>query len=261
MNLDPKTLDRIKKLLARATSSEPHEAALALEMAQKMMAEHNLTAAEVEVGRIVEEKLRSVASATKAKVWELRLFQGIANALGLDLLFVPGQMWETVEEVFGERVVASTQRVTDSRMYASYAFVGAEVEAKLGQYAASVLQRQLQKARVAFTKTLPDHYYRADKTREVDAYCNAWVTKALSKVSKLDPHPGKRAAIQKHMAQYTGKTKTQMRHGGSSAAAEAGARDGDEAELNRPVEGHEERNVRALGGVRLALGAGKGDAS
>lgn len=260
MNLDPKTLDRIKKLLARATSSEPHEAALALEMAQKMMAEHNLTAAEVEVGVIVEEKLRSVASATKAKVWELRLFQGIANALGLDLLFIPGEMWETVEEVFGERIIQRSKRVTDSRMYASYAFVGAEVEAKLGQYAASVLQRQLQRARAKFTATLTNPVlYRADKTREIDAYCNAWVSKALSKVSKLDPHPGKRAAIQKHMAKYTGKTKTQMRHGGSSAAAEAGARDGEEAELNRPVEGHEERNARALAGHRLALGSGKGE--
>ncbi|BDE02465.1 DUF2786 domain-containing protein [Pasteurella multocida] len=44
-----KLLKKIKKLLALSKSNNPHEAAKALEMAQKLMAEHNVNSIDVEI--------------------------------------------------------------------------------------------------------------------------------------------------------------------------------------------------------------------
>lgn len=248
MGTDKGVVDRIKKLLARATSSEPHEAALALEMANRMMREHNLSLEAVEVGPILEHKVRSVATKSKAKGWELKLLRVVAEAFGCEILFTAGQSWDYVG---GYR-----QRVTDSRMYAHYSFVGPEPEVKLAGYAAEVLLRQLVKARARFTKTLPDHYYRADKTREVDAYLSGWVTTATAKVSKLVPRQSVRDALARYMGQFTGSVGTQQRNGGSSASREAGMRDGADAELNRPVDHGRERAGLGKGAAGL-LGSGR----
>lgn len=218
---DSSVVEKVKKLLARASSSEPHEAALALEMAQRLMVEHGLTAEEVEVGKIVSEPLRSVATKSKAKGWELKLYAGIAEALGCGLIFQRGLDF-----------------VTDSRMYGSYLFVGPKVEAQVCQYAAHVLQRQLTKVRARFTTTLPGGWSRSMKTAEIDAYLDGWVASALSKVSKLAPNPKRSAAISKYIRENaTGSVGTNTRYGGSSDARERGAADGRDAELNRPMEG------------------------
>ena len=225
-DVEPAVIDRIKKLLARATSSEPHEAALALEMAQKMMAQHNLTTEAVEVGLIKETKVRSVATKSKAKGWELTLMRGVADAFSCDLLFQSGQSWDEMG-----------YRITDSRMYAHYLFIGTAHESKLAGYACEVLLRQLVRARAKFTATLPTWYSRAEKTGEIDAYLSGWVRSALAKVTKLQVRPAVRDAIARYVQKNSGSGKigTQQRSG-SSAAREAGARDGAAVDLNRPVD-------------------------
>jgi hypothetical protein len=45
---DPKTIDRIRKLLARSRSDNMHEAQTSADMAHKMMAEHGLTMADID---------------------------------------------------------------------------------------------------------------------------------------------------------------------------------------------------------------------
>lgn len=246
-DVEPAVIDRIKKLLARATSSEPHEAALALEMAQKMMAQHNLTTEAVEVGPIKETSVRSVATKSKAKGWELSLMRGVADAFSCDLMFQSGQSWDEMG-----------YRVTDSRMYAHYLFIGTAHESKLAGYACEVLLRQLVRARARFTQSLPAHYTRGEKTGEVDAYLSGWVRSALAKVSKLQVRPAVRDAIKKYVERKSGGGKgvgVQQRSG-SSEAQQRGAADGATVDLNRPVDGG--REAKGLGrGAAGLLGEGR----
>lgn len=46
-----KIIERVRKLLALATSSNEHEAALAAAHAQRLLAEHNLAMADIETQR------------------------------------------------------------------------------------------------------------------------------------------------------------------------------------------------------------------
>lgn len=234
MTAPPGIVEKIKKLLALAARGEPHEAALALEMAQRMMREHDVTAEEAEVGRIGSERLRSVATKSKVKGWELRLYSGIAEAFGCGLMFEAGM-----------------DGVTDRRMYATYLFIGPKAEAQLSQYAAHVLQRQLTRARAAFTSSLPDYMTRGEKTGEVDAYCLGWVGAALSKVTKLVPNPARAAAIVRHIKENAASRKVgQQQRSGSADALNRGSSDGADASLNRPVEG---RDAASLGEGQRAL--------
>lgn len=256
---DPKILDRIKKCLSLATSAEPHEAARALEMAQALMAKHGISAEALESQEkegVTEQTLRSVASASRVKDWELRLYDGIARAFGCALLFQRGMRPNVVK----------ARGLPDHMRYGRYHFVGLEAEAKMAHYAAVVLQRQLQRARSVFTTSLPAYYDRAQKTRETDAYCNGWVLGAVSKLRPLfdakmqaahaqDAERGpvagrstallvqsaeekKVLAIREHMNRVIDPefdVKMNTRDGGSSGAFSTGYRHGQEAEVDRPL--------------------------
>lgn len=219
---DPSIIEKVKKLFALGQSPNSHEASLALEMAQRLMAAHNLTMNDVEVGEIKSERLSSIATATKAKDWELHLYDSVVNAFGCGLMFSAGYP------------------------YAAYVFVGPKTEVALALYAATFLQRALVRARSAFTATLKDKrdeygdpLNRADKTAEVDAYCRGWVRAAVAKVEHLVPNPAKVKAIALYIDQNKGggKVKTNARGGGSHDAAAQGRADGDSVSLNKPVGG------------------------
>lgn len=236
MSVEPEVLARIKKLLALSKSSNVNEAAVALRTAQRMMEEHNLTTEAVEVGQILEEGLRSVATATRAKAWELRLYKGVAQAFGCELYLNPGSSWARGKE-----------------MYATWMFVGPSVEVKLSVYASHVLQRQLVRARAAFTRNLPDYYSRSEKSGEVDSYCSGWVDSALEKVSPLVPNSAKAKAIENHLAKKKFVDISSRQNSGSLDAMDAGLRDGKDVELNRPVSGHDRKG---LGSGQKLLGGG-----
>lgn len=229
MNRDD-VIDKVKRLLALGASDNVHESALALETAQRLMAKHGLTQEQVEVGSIVESDVRSIATASRTKAWELRLARGIADAFGVGLLWRRGPHYARGSEAFG-----------------TYIFVGPEAEAKLAQYAAAVLLRQLSRARAKFTDGLPEYMGRFEKSGEVDAYCTGWVHAALSKVSRLDPHPSRRKAIEAYVETNSTKRSVTVNRSrvGSLASASMGSRDGGQAELNRPVNGGAQR--KALG--------------
>jgi len=225
---DPDVLEKIKKLLARSASSEPHEAALALEMAQRLMNEHGLTTEQVEVGRMKEERLRSKASVSKPKDWELDLFNGVADAFGLGLLFSRGPTDREIHE----------RGLSMSEKYAHYLFIGPAAEIQLAAYACSVLSRQLAKARLKRQETLPDWYSRLEKVGALDSYCRGWVESALSKVQRLVFSEARKKAIALYIKERSaGPTKMAIQRYGSEADRAAGREDGSSAELNRPVDG------------------------
>lgn len=228
--IDDKTLDRIKKCLMLSQSPEPHEAALALSRAQAMMQAAGVTAEEVEVGPIVEETLRSIASASKLKGWELRLYNAIADAFGCALLFQRG--------VKGSHVRALG--LSDRLRYGRYIFLGPAADAKVALYAAQVLQRQLARARAAFTATLPDYYEKAEKTKHVDAYCTGWVVAVAEKVQPLIRSSAREKMLKIKVEETTKNAKHDLKLNdkssqGSRAAMMLGFQEGKDAELHRPM--------------------------
>ena len=75
-------LEKIAKLLALAQSDNPHEAALALKHAQRLMKEHHLTESEVIVRNVTEAE--SLQKSTTR--WELVLAQAVSRSFGTFLM-------------------------------------------------------------------------------------------------------------------------------------------------------------------------------
>ncbi len=240
--VDPRILEKVKKLLALSGSPEPHEAALALQRAQELMAQHGLTAEQAEVGEVVEEALRSIATASRVKGWELRLLRGVGDAFGCALLFQRGRrFWQTNQERYG-----------------TYIFVGPRAEAALCRYAGAVLQRQLNRARARFVGAMNDDHRafwsKGEKAREVDAYCTGWVLTALEKVSPLVPSAAQKKLVEEKVKSITDPEakgpKLNERHGSRESLAR-GLAEGAEAQLHRPMNGSEDDpDARALPGRR-----------
>lgn len=241
MSTNEQIIDRIKKLLSLATSSEAHEAALALEMAQRLLEEHHLTTDDVEAGVIVTDGLTSVATYARTKHWELMLYRGISDAFGCGLMFSPGRSGHTTKGPLGRKL-------------ARYLFIGSKTDVQLAVYAAHVLQRKLVSSRDAFTKALgPEHQARTVKSGEVDSYCLGWVRVALTKVQKLVPHPARALAIAKHIEDRSGGNVKISGRLGSDEAEVAGMSDAGDLNLDRPMGG---TSTRSLNTPRKVLGGG-----
>lgn len=229
MEVDEKILDKIQACLRLAKSAEPHEAASALRRAQEMMEKYNVSQETLTVGVIVEEPLRSIASASRAKSWEARLIVGVAEAFGCKVTLARGKKPDVV----------AAYKLPSRERYATYYFIGPRADAKVAAYAAQVLQRQLQNARGRFTRGLPEFYSRGLKTAEVDAYCMGWVAEALRKCEKLKVAPVREKAIDDYLGPKTinaPSPKVNHRDGGSHLSTARGMEDGQSAELHRPME-------------------------
>lgn len=253
--LDGRILDKIKKCLALSSSDNPNEAAAALERAQELMAKYGVSAEQlahkVTDDQVTEGRVRSCASATRCKDWELKLFRAIAKAFGCDMMFARG-VNQDVQRSCG---------LPSSATFGHYIFVGLTEDVAVASYAATVLQKQLSRGRAAFTHTLIHQFMsRAAKTHEVDAYCNGWVDGAVTKVKPLadakkraaeaqDRTAGtstalmvvskeeqKAQALKRYMDQNAGpKVPVNERSGGTAAAHERGYQEGLAADVHRPL--------------------------
>lgn len=238
--MSTKIIDKVKKLLALATSDNPNEAAAALDRAQQLMAEHGIGAEQLEAStteeRIVEGKVRSIATASRAKDWEQYLLNRVGVAFGCELMFIRGLKYASGKD-----------------QYAHWILVGAPLDVEVAVYAGAALLKQLSRARAKFTRQLPD-VGRWYKTREVDTYCLGWVHSAVAKLqpmmdarvraaraergetfalvvlSKEEQAKARRDAYVEEKA--TGKVKTNQSEVGSRDSFERGVADGREAQVH-----------------------------
>lgn len=139
-----KALQRIKKCLALAQSSEPNEAAAAIRQAQLLMEKYGLDQTSVEISEITEVKLKSTGS--KAQPWESMMSNAIATALGITALLRSG---EWLGEFYVRRSMMSDRKPHSRNMYgkAAIIFIGTETKVRVAQYMYQTLARQLKKAR------------------------------------------------------------------------------------------------------------------
>ena len=167
-------IERIKKLLALAKSSNVHEAALAMEHAQRLIAEHNLTMQDVRISDVKNH----VGPMAKAKT-PARYLQALA---------------QMVADAFGCHVFLQAQQVSLVQWETSVCFVGIESAADLAGYAFDVLRRQIRRDRLKHLASLK-RCKPATKIRRSDAFCDGWVFQVSKKVRALALSPENEGAI------------------------------------------------------------------
>lgn len=156
MDLD-KAIDKIRKCLALAKSSNPHEAASALRQAQALMRQHGVTEEGVRLAEVKEAT--GDARMQTLTAWETMLCQDVAEA-------------------FGCRVIGSKRfkgQWPNRRVVRTWIFVGVGASAELAQYAYDVLSRQCAKDRQAHISKQPKACKAITKTARGDAFARAWV--------------------------------------------------------------------------------------
>jgi len=152
-----KIISRIRKCLALAESSEPNEAAAALRQAQKMMAQHNINTADVDMSAVSESQVTAGRSARVPPVWLAALAQ-------------------TVEKAFGVKMLYMTQRSKASR----FCFFGLGASAQVAGYAFTVLRRQCEAARSAYFANISARH--SVRIARADMYATGWVAAVEEKV-------------------------------------------------------------------------------
>lgn len=156
-----KILDKIKKLLRLASSSNPHEAALALSRAQKLMQEHDIESDSPELAGVNDFVVDAMSKAkTPAKYFAI-LAHSVAKAFGCEYCFQP--TFKNMEVVF----------------------IGHEERPKIAGYVFSVLERQLNKARKEFIDSLSNRMKKQNKTKRADQFCEGWCIGVYRKITEF----------------------------------------------------------------------------
>ncbi len=123
-----KVIEKISKLLAMSNSSNPNEAAIALERAQKLMEEHNLTRSDISLSSITEVK-----EDVPYMLRDRRLYSLIVNIISRSFGVDP------ITHIIGK----TTKAVT---------FIGPNERVKTAAYAFTVVARQAAIAKNIFAR-------------------------------------------------------------------------------------------------------------
>lgn len=151
-------LAKIKKCLALAKSTNPHEAASAMRQAQKLMAEYSVSDHDMSLIDVNEVRAKAVSSAANA--WEVRLVNLVCDAFGC----------ENFSSVSG--------CYNDSGNYVrkhEYVFIGTDAAPTIAAYAYEVLSRQCAKARQEHIRKQPKNCKPITKTTRGDEFAKGWV--------------------------------------------------------------------------------------
>ncbi|MCE7520345.1 DUF2786 domain-containing protein [Halomonas titanicae] len=159
--MDSKALDKIKKCLRLAKSSNANEAAAALRQAQKLMAIHGVTTDDVAMSDVGSHTAKTGAGKTPP-AYVTMLGSMVASAFGAETVY---------------------QQVHDGvRWTLNIEFYGLNGAAEVAGYAFEVLGRQLKRDRTAYLATLNKRLKRATKVRRGDLYASAWVDEVSRQV-------------------------------------------------------------------------------
>ena len=208
-------LDRIRKCLALAASSEPHEAAAALRQAQALMRKHAISRAEAE---LCEASARAGTRSLTPPAWLLGLVNLVAEAFAVFPIYWP-----------------SRQRQARVR------FIGTDVHPELAQYAFEVLARQLWANRRSILDVQPRRLKRTTRLVRADMYCAGWVSAVRALVERYAAEAPARddvmrwlAARGEHTELVVSRPRVRMDAAGLAAAA-AGRAAGAGATLHHGV--------------------------
>ena len=164
-----KIIDKIKKLLALATSPEAHEAAAALARARELMSEYQVTERDLVEAAIAESKVFAT-NTHKVPQYLFNLAQVVARLFEC----------RTYQEIDFEWLRFK------ARPRSSFVFVGFSPHQEVARYCFEVLHTKLKEARQAYR---PASRKRHTLARKRDEYCGAWVMAVGNKIAHLIPPP------------------------------------------------------------------------
>jgi hypothetical protein len=201
-------LRKIQKCFALANSNDPTVVETALKQAQKLMEIHGIDATTIKLSEVGEVMLKSKASVSKMKDWELRLVGIIARA-------------------FGCRVLWSKSRSSRKDYFGQFTLVGLKSQLELAEYTCIVMQNKLMKARNSFVSSLPAAMERKRKTIEADGFCHGWIATVSKTINDFALSEEHNQLLSKYVAGISSgnQAKTQHRTCGAmgfSAGEEAG---------------------------------------
>lgn len=220
-----KVLKKIKKLLALAKSSNPFEAAKALEMAQKLMAEHRVSQATVEFSQHHGKQKTAVKSARYVHL----LVRVISKAFGVEAYsanYYPGM-------ISGE-----------NKMH--MVFYGAEERPEIASYCFDVLYRKLQTARKEFLAKQNKNLKRRTLIARGDSFCEGWVVGVNDNVKRFAMTPEEKQKLDDYKSSVLDSQKWSeltVREVGNTkdygASQSEGYKQGKQVQLNHGVNGKE----------------------
>jgi hypothetical protein len=188
MDAAEKIKSKIKKLLALSKSPNANEAALALEMAQKLMAKCGVKLNEVGEFEIIKEKIDGNGGVHPPQ-YEVYLAGEIATAFGCRIAY---GVVRRIPKSFYENYY-------DDPKY-GHIFVGLEHRVKIASFIAGVLLRKLKKARNEYIKKLNRVRIRANKIQRADSFCLGWAFTVVSKLHEFTNTPDEQMAIDSYVA-------------------------------------------------------------
>jgi hypothetical protein len=164
MNDIDKIKNRIKKLFMLSKSPNANEAALALEMAQKLMIEHGIKRSAVGEFEIIQEDIRGNGG-RKPPRYENYLTANIATAFGC-------------RSAYGYQGSSSNYY-----SYFGYTFVGLEHRVQIASFIAEVILRKLKRARSEYMGKLTRVRLKTNKIKRADDFCLGWAATVIDKLT------------------------------------------------------------------------------
>jgi len=227
---------KLKKLFALSRSSNANEAALALEMAQKLMMEHGIKRNDIGEFEVIEEDIKGNGN-KKPPIYELHLAASIAKAFGCQSAYG----WHNGHESESGYIWG----------WYGHTFVGLEHRVQIACFIAEVLFRKLKMARGEYTKRLTRVRSTKNKIKRADEFCLGWVCTVVDKLNKFTNSPDEQKAIDKYVANLKwGKNLKTISRGTIKGSAIDdflnGRRAGTGVEIQNGIDG-QEKGVRLLG--------------
>ncbi|HHB9526100.1 TPA: DUF2786 domain-containing protein [Yersinia enterocolitica] len=222
-----KYLAKIKKLLnLAAKNSNPHEAALALEQAKKLMRQHQLTESDIELMAISEASSKGAPSHAE---------------------IIPKYMATLISVIniaFGVSSYLSPTRQPPHYHYKNIVkFYGPAERPQVAAYAFDVMSRQLTSARKTFSTGQRKSLKRSTKIARADMFCEAWVKGAYQVIQRFAVTDDEKELMETYFQKIggsefdKGESREAKKVRGSDDAAIAGYISGRNAELNHGVDG------------------------
>jgi len=233
--MNEKILEKIKKCLRLAQSSNANEAAAALRQAQKLMDIHGISATDVQASDIESYSTKS-GTGMNPPSYVASLANIIALAFGANWLY--------------------RKSYDLGRWVGSVEYYGCNGSAEVCGYAFEVLSRQLKRDRTKYLAKLSKSLKRATKMRRGDLYASAWVHVVSKQITPHTRTSAESDAIKAYesarfrngLTTSKAKDRTAGMRPGDGKAIHQGLQDGSKIQFHQGVKG---RNQAALeGGCR-----------
>lgn len=217
-------LEKVKKCLALAGSSNPHEAAAAMRQAQKLMQLFDISETDISISDVKEEGVS--ACDNSLRTWEAAMANMIAAAFSCGVFVKHGQRW--------------TQSCRLKR-FVDWTFYGVGAAPTVAAYAFKVLSRQCLRDRQVFIATQSKRIKQSTKTARGDAFAMAWVHSVQALVDRLADNERNDALLAEYIEKThpaMGEVKPPARHLSRYVNSDSyveGARAGRRARLEKGV--------------------------